>query len=267
MRLRTLETGGLGIVSEIDTDAVLDLKWFKDQLYVAHSTGSISVLDCKEGKLSVRLKRSLIESEVLIMSLTVTTEGILISTSEGTIMSLDHDLKVRKSVKVSELEVWTQSCNYASLDQNTVFAGSDDGALSVVDLRSESVTLCNRRTHGAGITAILPYTEVTFLSGSYDDTIRSFDMRNLRRPVHEANLGGGVWRIVPDHKQGSFLACCMYDGAKLVDLTPQGFNNTADVRFHNSIVYGGDVRHQNDTTMYATCSFYDRRVCLWQCNK
>ncbi|ORY80420.1 WD40-repeat-containing domain protein [Protomyces lactucae-debilis] len=253
----------LVLLSDVDVDAVLDLKWFEGRLFAAHSTGTVSILTYESGKLSVELSKQIVSADVLIMSLSVNTTGVLTSNSDGTVTNLGHQLEVKATIEVSELETWIQAYNHSSLDQSIIYAGSDDGALSILDLRDETVSLCNRKSHGAGVTAILPYTDTLLLTGSYDDKIRSFDIRNLRRPIHEENLGGGVWRIIPDQAKDSFLTCCMYDGAKLVDLTAEGFSITAAHTAHQSIVYGGDVVVQNEGPLYGTCSFYDKKVCLW----
>lgn len=35
-----------------------------------------------------------------------------------------------------------------------------------------------------------------FITGSYDDHIRLWDLREMHKPVTEVNTGGGVWDCV-----------------------------------------------------------------------
>ena len=57
--------------------------------------------------------------------------------------------------------------------------------------------LTNKKTHTMGITALLfPQKEPNyFISGSYDQKLRLWDIRNLKDSVSEAECKGGVWRI------------------------------------------------------------------------
>lgn len=163
---------------------------------------------------------------------------------------------------VSDLEVWIQAWGHNS---TTIYTGSDDGVLAAWDTRTEArqadgpmpCIFRNRRTHGAGVTAVVPIDEYQLLTGSYDDNIRLLDIRNPNRAIRERNIGGGVWRVIPKTKT-ELLACCMYNGAKI--LATESFNVIKEWNGHESIVYGGDVTEG----ALATCSFYDKRVCIWR---
>lgn len=199
-----------------------------------------------------------LEREVLIMSLSVADQGILTSHSDGTIAIWTHDLSLLTKFKVADMEVWIQCW---SSDRNVVYAGSDDGLFSGWDVRDLSSasepapTFANRKTHSAGVTAIMPKGD-QILTGSYDDHIRRFDRRNTQRPVQEVNLQGGVWRIVPKWSD-ELLVCCMYNGAKILH---DDFSVIKEYDKHQSIVYGGDACDHK----LATCSFYDKKVSVWR---
>lgn len=255
------------LLVQVACDAVLDMKWFRDLLYVAHSTGSLSVYRLSDSAIQpttlllTSQKLVLPSAEVLIMSLSVSERGILTSHSDGTLGLWTHELVGLSNWRVSDLEVWTQAWGH---DESTVYAGSDDGVFSVWDPRCPSgdeavAKLSNSRSHSAGVTAILPRPSASqVLTGSYDDHIRRFDLRNLRRAVTEVNLGGGVWRIIP-RSGGQLVTCCMYDGAKVV--REEGdFEVVKRWRGHASMVYGGDVSGK----LVGTCSFYDKKVCVWR---
>ena len=59
-----------------------------------------------------------------------------------------------------------------------------------------------------------PFDSNYFTSGSYDETLRFWDLRNLKprnSVLHEEKLGGGVWRI-KNHQSESLLGCaCMHN--------------------------------------------------------
>jgi diphthine methyl ester acylhydrolase len=118
-------------------------------------------------------------------------------------------------------------------------------------------------SHNAGVVSILPISDTMFLTGSYDNSLRSFDYRNLKTPITSIDLDGGVWRILPRPKSSSLslLTCCMQTGAKLVDTT-QEFNSF-EQRFlfepqeDNRLIYGGSWHSEN---IAALCSFYEKKL-------
>lgn len=193
------------------------------------------------------------------------------------------------------------------------------------------------KIHGAGVTAILPLRlrvdlpqeaeeaesqHLVLVTGCYDDKIRVLAPPlpdGPRRPtvLAEKDLGGGVWRLrvfdersdVQTDLEGrvkaiswrcAMLACCMYAGARIVEisanLTPilvGGKLSHVDVRDgaweikvraafeeHESMCYAGDVvpskrasgkhgrraaaDHGQNERSFVTTSFYDRRLCLWR---
>ena len=160
----------------------------------------------------------------------------------------------------------------------------------------------DKKTHQAGVTAVLPFgidrddnhprTDL-LITGSYDDHIRVLQVptveNGLCRPVllGERNLGGGVWRFsITKHAWSrqeepvkqlwiELAVCCMYAGVKIVRLSGKSFQDLwsidilAQFTGHESICYGLDSRHSVESNTSPceirsiSCSFYDRRVCLW----
>lgn len=155
----------------------------------------------------------------------------------------------------------------------------------------------NTRIHQAGVTAVLPVTldfdeDVSsvpeiLITGSYDDHIRVLRIptpkNQLRQPltIGEKNLGGGVWRVkmvkhIRPSTDGSkkhcidLAVCCMYAGAKIVKLSgnsaegPWQIEIVAQFTEHQSMCYGLDFSTTSLSTVFLSCSFYDKRLCLWR---
>ena len=108
-------------------------------------------------------------------------------------------------------------------------------------------------------------------AGSYDESIRLWDLRQPREPTctAAAPCGGGVWRMawhptVPD----TLLAACMQGGFAVV-----GQGLSVDVRYgeaagegeHGSLAYGVAWCSLGPPGSYGavSCSFYDRTVHVW----
>lgn len=149
-----------------------------------------------------------------------------------------------------------------------------------------------KRTHTAGVTAILPLPLFLkdkgriVVTGSYDDHLRVFiihdlhDAYGLRRVelALEENLGGGVWRLdlVNISDRGGrlrirILASCMHAGARLVDVELQdeerwACNVLAQFEEHKSMNYGSDFLRggQGDGLRCVSTSFYDKLLCVWE---
>ena len=189
-----------------------------------------------------------------------------------------------------------------------VFTGGDDIVFTAYDYHptdsEQSLTEVGRlwsdsRTHGAGVTAILPIETSpdccdrhTVLTGSYDEFIRVFTIDNsLKRRVEaEERLGGGVWRLKQiaeiwcDRPSSTFpgtrcnalvLASCMHAGVRILhvmrlcprDCSHQSCTWTIDIvgKFeeHKSMNYASDVRIVNGRPLIVSTSFYDRLLCVW----
>ena len=99
---------------------------------------------------------------------------------------------------------------------------------------------------------------------SYDEKLRSWDLRSPKRPMSEMSLGGGVWRIkqAPSGRSdsSSLLAlACMHNGFHIVDAEKSG--RVLHYTGHDSLAYGVDWKTSN---VLASCSFYDHLLKVWR---
>ena len=70
--------------------------------------------------------------------------------------------------------------------------------MNIYDARSQGMVLSNSKIHQMGVTCISinPFNSDYFLTGSYDENLRVWDMRSMKDCVNSHNFDGGVWRAV-----------------------------------------------------------------------
>jgi diphthine methyl ester acylhydrolase len=195
----------------------------------------------------------------------------------------------------SPAEVWTAFFNKHS--PNIVISGADDSLMKGWDLRAGTATaVFTSRQHDMGVTAgeWHPSCEHTFASGSYDESVRIWDVRAVGRgPSKTVAVGGGVWRVrwhptwhqlhsdstsnsSSSSSDGVILAACMHGGAKVIRTAQQSCSSSSEDAVltqytdeHTSMVYGADWCRSadslnSDQPAVGTCSFYDHKLCLWR---
>lgn len=108
--------------------------------------------------------------------------------------------------------------------------------------------------------------------------MRLFDTRQLSRPVIQAQVGGGAWRVKwhPDAvRKQHLLVACMHDGFKVIDFDTVATNSNTSLNWristrfdkHESLAYGVDWSYAStnqEGTLVASCSFYDHSLQLWR---
>ncbi|EEB09626.2 WRDR85 family WD repeat protein [Schizosaccharomyces japonicus yFS275] len=272
----------LNRIFETECDAILDFKWSPIKpalLFVAHSTGKISVYEHhEESRLRPLRVDQLVDETVLLLALDFSPEGdtLAVSTSAGQVLLVDAETGELCGEPWSEhgFEAWTVHWSRdVDKSPNVLYSGGDDAALICYDRRMPGMSVWkNRRVHTTGVVSILsrqsfgPY----MLTGEYGDIIHTLDVRSACLPLADKNLGGGVWRLEHMYtdsvtRSHDILGILMHRGAQVLRV-PAGFE---DIELHSqvfdeheSMCYGGDWRSQDNT--FATCSFYDKRVCLWK---
>lgn len=268
--------------------AILDLKFSPTDpllLVSAQSTGEILIWKY-DGTLELLQKVQVAEKDILVTSVFFSPgdeNSLLATLTSGE--SLVVDLKTLDCNRLStqhSLECWTGAFGELGPSRNVVFTGGDDAVLVAHDLRTkDKIWATNHRHHGAGVVLILcPSPRWLRLrpndlwTGTYDDHLRVFDLRKLDgedgpylyqsllpTETYKENLNGGVWRLIPAPDSDKILACCMYDGARVIE--PDNGKFTVSTYFkghHESMCYGGDWA---ELDKIITCSFYDNVVQAW----
>lgn len=97
-----------------------------------------------------------------------------------------------------------------------------------------------------------------------------WDQRNLKNPLQELSVGGGVWRIKWNPLKDDLVAlACMHGGFKIVDLHRNEI--VGSYTGHESLAYGIDWYPGTDIGtrpgtwkgLLASCSFYDHCLQMW----
>ncbi|XP_046394458.1 diphthine methyltransferase [Ischnura elegans] len=182
-------------------------------------------------------------------------------------------------------EAWIAT--FDNEDPNIVYSGGDDCKMIIYDLKQKHPIRTLYKEHGAGITALSCYRKQNILaSGCYDERLRLWDKRNWKIPLSEIDLGGGVWKVkwhpnLEETLHNHLLAACMHAGFKLVNCNNAWQGEPLSESFtyldHGSLAYGCDWCHSQvplqltpgmenrvvPRSLAVTCSFYDRKLCLW----
>ncbi|KAF8587279.1 WD40 repeat-like protein [Ramaria rubella] len=282
-------------LQEIIMPAVLDMKWSKapsasDILAVADAEGHIALhrwqgnrlehlqtLGCHGDDdltdlicLSLDWAKNRSEQSSNKLSASLSNGSIVIASQS------DAGMSITDTWFGHEFEPWVSA--WDRWDQNFLYTGGDDCTLKGWDTRARPIqpAFINKR-FDAGVTTIQsnPHSAHMLAVGSYDSTVRLFDMRQTSQIITQAHVGGGAWRVKwhPDvSRKQHLLVACMHDGFKVVDFGPQASHEPAwciltQFDEHESLAYGADWSHafpSEKGTLVASCSFYDHSLHLWR---
>ncbi|XP_026176569.1 diphthine methyltransferase isoform X2 [Mastacembelus armatus] len=255
-------------LQRMDTPAILDLKWChvllsgKAVLGMAAATGELQLYtmsDSQEGSRSLQTLSSLeVGAERLALSLDWSTGRmdssdvrVVCSDSTGcvSVLSLaEGTLTALTQWKAHDFEAWISAFSY--WDTQLVYSGGDDCKLKGWDLRiGPSCPTFTSKRHSMGVCSIhsSPHQEHILATGSYDEQVLLWDGRNMRQPLSETAMGGGVWRLKwhPTH-QHLLLAACMHNDFHILHCQQalEGSGGACPVIasyiLHNSLAYGAD---------------------------
>ncbi|CAK1595804.1 unnamed protein product [Parnassius mnemosyne] len=265
-------------IQTIDTSGILDQKWCHHPIQnypvlgVVTSEGFIQLYRLHTVNDSVELKlwtQASIGQGILALSLDwssnkihVLEPSIAVSDSAGNVKILKvvgDSLREIGAWKAHGFEAWIGAFNFWNMD--IFYSGGDDCLFKSYDIRVPDAVITNK-SHEAGVTAIRSdvENEHRLLTGSYDEKVRLWDARNLRKCITEVDVGGGVWRLKFHPCDSSVvLAACMYGGFRVLRIDKQ-VSVICEYLEHESIAYGADWKVEKNSSTVATCSFYDCKM-------
>ncbi|KAJ2800333.1 hypothetical protein H4R20_004101 [Coemansia guatemalensis] len=277
----------------IETSAVFDIKWsyqpvFGKQLAGVASADGLLTIYANDGSSDESLLSSFCATEEptsdgsMCCSLDWSNRlqgggspSIATSHSDGSLQLLEvaeSAIEVESQWQAHDLEAWTAAFDY--WNPEVVYSGGDDARLKGWDRRiglSSSTPVFNSGRHQAGVCSIQSslHRQHMLATGSYDEHVFIWDKRNMRAPVAEHNVGGGVWRLKWHPEDAcALLVGAMYNGAQILDVSQNDTRLAASFMDHASITYGADWCQSRDNPacgwLAATCSFYDHIVHLWR---
>ncbi|TRY81956.1 hypothetical protein DNTS_013401 [Danionella cerebrum] len=222
----------------IDTPAILDLKWCHvpvsecPVLGMATASGEIQLyrlMDAQQGS-------SALECE---LSAELGPDRLALSLDWSTGRGESSNVRVVSSDSCGDLTLLALGG-----------AGGDDCKLKGWDLRmGSSSPIFTSKRHTMGVCSIHsnPHKEHILATGSYDEKVLLWDERNMKQPLSETAVGGGVWRLKwhPNHEH-LLLAACMHNdfhilhSQKAMEQQDASCSVLASYILHNSLAYGAD---------------------------
>ncbi|KAJ0019622.1 hypothetical protein NQD34_007191 [Periophthalmus magnuspinnatus] len=255
-------------LQHMDTAAILDLKWChvpvseRPLLGLAAATGDLQLYTLKDtqegGRRLHTLSSAVVGADRLVLSLDWSTGRLdgsdiraVCSDSAGciSVVSLEEGaVTIQSQWKAHDFEAWISAFSY--WDTQVIYTGGDDCKLKGWDLRmGPSCPTFTSKQHAMGVCSIhsSPHREHLLATGSYDEHVLLWDGRNMRQPLSDSALGGGVWRLKWHPTQEHLLlAACMHNDFHILHCQQalEGSSEScpivASYILHNSLAYGAD---------------------------
>ena len=143
-----------------------------------------------------------------------------------------------------------------------LLSGGDDQRLCLWSKGGDLTSSC--KDFEGGVTRIELVGDDTddVIVGSYDQSLTRFSFSGQTlSAIWKVDVGGGVWRVAI--RGNLALVAAMYGGSVVVDVSAGGATVGDRFKVHESMVYGAQWMGGGGGGLKATCSFYDKLVCVW----
>lgn len=244
---------------------ILDIKEINDYIFSANSNGSISIFS-KDCNLTSNYPISETNCTNIISKLSDNTIVIGFNEGEYSLFDINKLEVISNPIKIHKYGIWA----IHTIDDNIFLTGADDNKVLLSDKRTNKIET-KYEFHNGGITHLNQYfnDEKTIISGSYDENITLFDLRDSSKYMKKQKINVSIWDIKQIEKEGKYLfVSCIYDGLNgyhIIEDNLTFLENTFQFNEHNSIVYGIDyVRINDNKFLFSSCSLYDNLICYWE---
>ena len=231
----------------LDTAAIFDLKWSpqliagKQMLGQVDASGAMLIYEHRRGSAEEKSSLHLTHTTQVVDSASclsldwsnkraaddAPTIAISQSNASLSLWSLTPSGVVKLSGWVAhEYEVWI--AHLSATDPSILYSGADDCKFKGWDTRQRNharSALFVDSSHEMGVCSIAshPLRDHILATGSYDESLRIWDVRRMDAPVLKVEhaLGGGVWRVrwnVHPARQDHVLAAAMHNGFAVVSV-------------------------------------------------
>lgn len=252
-------------ISTLTPYGILDIKEINNFIFSANSNGSISIFSKEDCDLISNYTISETNCTNVISKLTDNTIVIGFNEGEYSLFDINKLEVISTPIQIHKYGIWA----IHSIDENVFLTGADDNKIFLIDKRTNQIQT-KFEFHNGGITHLNKYfnEENTIISGSYDENISLFDVRDSSKYMKKQKVDVSIWDIKQVEKEDKYLyVSCIYDGLNgyhIIEENLTFLESKFKFNEHNSIVYGIDYVRIKDKFLFTSCSLYDNLICYWE---
>ena len=276
---------------------ILDIKFLNDNslIFTANSDYSYTTFNLKNNsrnkifldKDNTKEDKKKITNNVIEKNLK--EEKLYIGANDGNIFieDLQNSTNILKIQNAHEYGIWSMHL----LDEGNIFlSGGEDSHISLWDIRCEGGKTGfkninkNNKSYQSSINFIdnlkCDLSNNMLITGSYDEKIVLFDIRNFPKELKSIKTEHSVWDMKQSfiNDKNLLLMSSIYEGFNIWEIKPNNDYNMAHLLrlpvtkneniFHGTIVYGIDIKSENKNSInILSCSFYDNLMMYWNYSK
>ena len=215
-------------------------------------------------------------------------EKIYLGANDGNIFI--EDLQTSKNIlkipNAHEYGIWS----IYLLDEGNIFlSGGEDAQIKIWDIRCEGGKTDykninkNNKTYQSSINFIdklkCDSTNNTLITGSYDEKMVLFDIRNFHKELKSIKTEHSIWDMKQSiiNDKNLLLMASIYEGFNIWEIELNNDYNMKHILrlpvtknkdiFHGTIVYGVDIKSNKNDIDILSCSFYDNLMMYWNYSK
>ena len=272
---------------------ILDIKFSKDNslIFTANSDYSYTIFNIKNNSQN---KRYLIENNEEKLKITndvieidTKEEKIFLGANDGQIFI--EDLATQKNIlsipNAHDYGIWS----IYLFNENTFLSGGEDAQIKLWDIRSKegNIEFNNKKSNNKSYQSSINYignlkcdlSNNILLTGSYDEKIILFDIRNFPKELKSIKTEHSVWDVKQSciNNQNLLLMSSIYEGFNIWEIEHNDYNIKHVLRLpvtknkdllHGTIVYGIDIKNKDNNSIdILSCSFYDNLMMYWNYSK